>query len=307
MGWNGHAWYRGAASVSRSIGAPDNVTWAELASISLNGQPRVYYRAVDSYIYELGWDGSNWSYVNILQSSGGSLPGTGSMTVKTCEGDPRVYYIDDVGFIVEVIYAGGWVNHRRLDFPRPCADSELTSLSLNGQPRVYYQGEDFHVHEIGWDGSNWFHKNLGQLSGGPTATFPTPLTSTFCAGNPRVYYLTDDRHIHEMAWDGSNWNHLCITDAAYAPPTSQGSPLTSVDYNGNPRVYYRYEGQVHELGWGPGWFHNALPSEELTDGSFLSSMTYHGDPRIYYMNIYWNFRELSWRTDRWEWLDRSIP
>ena len=44
--------------------------------------------------------------------------------------------------------------------PTTVAGTDLAATTLNGNPRVYYQGDDGHVHELAWSPPDWVHRDV---------------------------------------------------------------------------------------------------------------------------------------------------
>ena len=182
-----------------------------------------------------------------------------------------------------------------------------TTLSMSGNPRVYYLGDDGQIHELALWGGSWHHLVVTTAAGGPRAAAGTALTSTTYNGDPRVYYESDDGQIHELAFYGGSWHHLVVTTAAGGPRAAAGTALTSTTYKGDPRVYYvGGDNQIHELAlWGDNKWHHLVvttaaggpPAEPYTP---LTSTTYKGDPRVYYVGGDNQIHELAlWGDNKW--------
>src|SRR5512135_3067285 len=53
------------------------------------------------------------------------------------------------------------------------AGTALTSATLGGNQRVYYQADDRQVHELAWDPPNWHHNAAAKDARAPTAEIYT--------------------------------------------------------------------------------------------------------------------------------------
>ena len=185
------------------------------------------------------------------------------------------------------------------------AVGSLTSTTLNGNPRTYYETADGQIHELAWSGSNWSERVVTTDAGAPPAAAGSALTSTTYAGEPRVYYEGGDGQIHELAHWGGGWHHLVVTTAAGGPAAAAGTALTSTTCNGEPRVYYETaDGQIQELAhWGGGWHHlvvtTAAGGPSAAPGSALTATTLGGNPRVYYESAVSQIDELAWSGSVW--------
>jgi len=237
---------------------------------------------------------------------------TGTIVSTTYKGEPRVYYENDHGQIVELaLWGGNW--HRLVvttvaGGPPAATGTALTSTTYKGEPRVYYESGDGQIVELAFYGGSWHNLVVTTAAGGPpattgirkhstdpdshAATTGTALTSTTYNGDPRVYYESSDGQIHELAlWGDNKWHHLVVTTAAGGPRAHGATALTSTTYNGDPRVYYESsDGQIHELAlWGDNkWHHLVLttggPEQQPAELSDLTSTTYNGNPSVYYVD-----------------------
>lgn len=284
LGWDRGSWH--ALDLSSGTGpVSDN-----LASVSVDGQPRVYYGhemlcAYAGYgdnLYEATWleDENRW----IERDIWAELPGA------KCE-------------------------------HTVAKTSPIRSVAVNGNPRVYFLGPDQHVHELAWVTDSWYHRDLTQDASAPVSAPGALAVTTITNDDPRVYYLTPDGHIHELAWRSLTrvWYHRDITANVGGSP-ALGGLLSATTANLEPRVYYlAADRHIHEIAWFSNRWHwrdltqavetdanVALPP--VVEDSPLDVMTVgeRGDPRVYYLGAGskgLHVQELAWLGDRWSYLD----
>src|SRR5947209_7849663 len=147
-------------------------------------------------------------------------------------------------------------------------------------PRVLYQGDDAHTHELRLEGNDWKRADLTDLADASDAAGPPFAYETVFNGEstPRVLYTGQDRHIHEIRLTGGAWKKADLTQMVQAP-NSQGAPYACVTGNGAglvARVVFRAEdGHIHEVRLEDGSWKNADLSERA--GAEGAS----GDPVVY--------------------------
>ena len=234
-------------------------------------------------------------------------------------GDPRLYFIGADEDVHELAWTGdpasrGWY-HGNLSYEAaapPATGSGMSATTVNGAPRLYYVGEQGHVHELAWITDEWIHSDVTQSAGATPADGDSRLAATSSAnGDPRVYYIAGSSEIYELAWDGDQWHHWNLTaDNPSWPDATPNSPLVAITAGQEPRVYYLAKAYkdyfVQELAWfNHSWHHTDL--NELT-GAFrstrddqLAAITVgaNDDPRIYYLGYDSHIVELAWYSDRW--------
>ncbi|MCB0056302.1 MAG: carbohydrate binding domain-containing protein, partial [Caldilineaceae bacterium] len=157
-------------------------------------------------------------------------------------------------------------------------------------------------HELAWMSyldpytAGWYHLDVSNETGAPTAAVDSSLASLTYHTEPRIYYVAADQTVHELAWmsylDPANahWYHLGVGAEAGAPPVTPGSTLGVTTYQTEPRVYYlAADRHVHELAWtshldpaNAGWTHLDLTEDVqgplAFDGSALSVTSGGGGP-----------------------------
>ena len=106
--------------------------------------------------------------------------------------------------------------------PTAVAGTDLAVTTLRGDPRVYHQGDDGHVHELAWQYPDWVHRDVTKDAKAPVCLDKTALAARTEGGDPRVYYQGDDGHVHQLAWEPPNWAHRDLTTDAQRRPASIG-------------------------------------------------------------------------------------
>ena len=193
------------------------------------------------------------------ESSGAPPPSFGSpLAATTLGGNLRVYYRDGDGHVHELAFwLPNWVHrdvtHDAVGGAMPgYGGSPLAATTLNGNPRVYYQGNNYaRIHELAWIPNDWHDRDIGSgavpIDGAEWGAIPgTGLAATTLNGNPRVYYVEPGYKVHELAWIPSVWNHRNLTKDAKGPPAppvwwKDWAGLAATMLDGNPRVYYQGE------------------------------------------------------------------
>jgi hypothetical protein len=143
----------------------------------------------------------------------------------------------------------------------PTPNSALTCFGSGGSDsRVYFFGNDGHIHEIAYAGSTWTHTDLTQKVGGAKPQVGRALGCYGRGGvDPRVYYLGTDNHVWELA--GPSWVANDLTMLAGASPALANTGLTCFGWGGTDgRVYYlgSDEPKIYELAWKNGWVGRAI-------------------------------------------------
>jgi hypothetical protein len=247
--WSGTTWYEHPVKPDAKLSSGLSIASTTVAGGTL---PRVYYMGYDASEFpyhtphELAWDGSYWNYLNlaVAASSPTDHGSQAQLTSTLCQGNPRVYYTGADQKVRELRWQSstGWIYLPigvTTGAPKVHSSSALASTTLgDGNPRVYYFGEDRMVKELGWTGT-WNYVDCGTAAGAPPAYSGglEALTATTKNGQPRIYYVAEDRMIVEIGFDGSSWFHKHIGSNTGAIPYASGG-ITSTTYNGNPRVYY---------------------------------------------------------------------
>lgn len=307
--------------------------------VAAGGNPRVYYSdGLEMRIVELGWDSGNWRALDVPSTG----PISANLTSLSVEGTPRVYYGQEMlcthaGF-GDNVYEATWLEDenrwalRDIWAELPGAKCEHTlaktspihSVTVNGNPRVYFLGPDQHVHELAWVADSWQHRDLTTDASAPVAVPGSLAVTTITNDDPRVYYLTSDGHIHELAWRSIThvWYHRDISDstANAASSPALGDLLSATTANLEPRVYYlAADRHIHELAWYSHRWHwrdltqaaeadTGVTLPPIAEDSPLKVITIgaRGDPRVYYLSEGskgLHVQELAWLGNRWGYLD----
>jgi len=130
------------------------------------------------------------------------------------------------------------------------AGSALASHDSGGS-RVYFIGNDNHVHELAWaDQQGQWVWNTTDLTAtakdandnDPPSAIADSALASHDSGGSRVYFIgkdptSGDDHVYEIAWLGSIWNYTPLTTVTGAPSAIAGSALASHD-SGGSRVYF---------------------------------------------------------------------
>ena len=154
--------------------------------------------------------------------------------------------------------------------------------------RVAFRGEDGHIHEL-WlrpfEGPNWRHGDLTELTGAPEAAGDPAAYLTDFDGTARVVYRGEDERIHELSLPrtGPPWELADLTELTGAPEAAGDPAAYLTDFDDTARVVYRgADEHIHELWLRPSedsnWRHGDLT--ELTGAPEAA-----GDPAAYLTHI----------------------
>ncbi|MGW0228123.1 C1 family peptidase [Actinopolymorpha singaporensis] len=201
---------------------------------------------------------------------------------------------------------------------KPSAATTLTGFAVHGSAsRLYYLGEEQHVHELGWN-TGWYQSDVTTRATGAPRVGRAPMTGFAVDGNDsRVYYLTDDGSVHELWWSGDNywdngWHATNLTAVTGADRARPGSGMCSFGIGGTAsRVYYiSADGHIHELSWSGNWYHGDVSAltgaPPAVTGSGLTGFAINGSsPCVYYIGEEGHVHELSWSGQTWRHLDVS--
>jgi hypothetical protein len=333
LAWYDDQWhYRNVtADAVRSGTTAPSPTSSAVTSISVNGEPRVYYVGIGAggyHVYELAWHNNDmiWKWRDLTSElDAAEVNGQSPIISTTVNGDPRVYYLDAYRHVHEMAWFSGMWHYRNVTtdasgVPAARGSTLAVTTITNGDPRVYYLADDGHVHELAWRSLThlWSHRDVTANADGPRAVAGSALTALAYNTEPRVYYLAEGiggLHVHELAWmsylDPSNakWYDTDLADATDGAVAMGGTDLSAITYNTEPRVYYMAQGpngaHVHELAWmsyldpiNAQWY-----ASDLTDktegppavvGSALSAMTNYTEPRVYYLTQDFHVHEMAW-------------
>lgn len=253
LAWRDNSWHYkpvGSDAVARFSHDTPGPAIGRLTSTTFDGNPRVYYVGLDQMIHELACYGDKWYYRPIGDEACADPVDEWSLTsTKDVSDDYRVYsvyYISVDDFMVNELYwdSGDFCTASPMEHDADAVQAfgGLTSITIDGYPRVYYVGDDYTVHELGWGwvDEKWCYRNVGREAGAELAL--GGLTSTKDkGGNPHIYYIGRDYLVHEIAWRGHFWHHknvgADVIDWFPSAPPVRGD-LTATTLDGNPRVYY---------------------------------------------------------------------
>ena len=70
----------------------------------------------------------------------------------------------------------------------PAIGSAMTSTTYDGDPRIYYVGDDNMIQELAYSGGNWLARSVGSEAKAVPA-IGSAMTSTTYDGDPRIYYF----------------------------------------------------------------------------------------------------------------------
>jgi len=312
--------------------------------------PRVYFPVVAPgaadfafNIHELAWVGQ-WVQTELTTRAAAPLVRRLPLTCFGAEGrSPRVYCVTPglgppvppSGHVIELAFVGGWTHKDVMAIPEiteaspvggavgtsgmTCFGFDVSAFGQGGPAaRLYYVGQDGHVHELAWDVESfqepegqWTHTDVTVSAKVlPLVDLSTPVTCVGVGGveplippSARIYYLDQNLHVIELAWVG-RWVATDLMERANIPPAQRFSPLTCFAVGGSaPRVYY-VDGHVNELAWdGTRWVHTDVTAHAVGPApspvglpTDLACFGVKGtDARIYYVTpSNGHVHELAW-------------
>jgi len=270
--WDNHGWHHNdlttATGVPSGLGlGPGESEPAGYVFASQGTQHVNYRRDDDGHVIELWWDTTGWHFNDLtLAACATDVPNSGVVGYAfDAQATQHVLYGRNDGHIIELWWGSGAWNYHDLTAATgaPLAYGEYAMgasgyvFSAQGTQHVNYLGEDFHIHELWWDGSGWHHNDLSNASGaGPANYNAFPVGYVFAAqGTQHVNYLGPDSHIHELWWDVNGWHHNDLTLASGAPVSDSAFCIPvgySFDAKGTQHVFYRDDNlHVTQVTWTP--------------------------------------------------------
>ncbi|MEZ4610104.1 MAG: hypothetical protein R2838_07625 [Caldilineaceae bacterium] len=220
---------------------------------------RIYFLAEDTHVHEVAWFSDAWHHRDVSAEAGAppASAGTALAVTNGPNDDPRVYFLAEAEgelHVHQLAWRGNAWYHTDVTAaagaPPAVNGSSLTALTYHSEPRIYYVAADGHVHELAWMSyldpytAGWYHLDVSNETGAPTAAVDSSLASLTYHTEPRIYYVAADQTVHELAWmsylDPANahWYHLGVGAEAGAPPVTPGSTLGVTTYQTEPCVYY---------------------------------------------------------------------
>ena len=326
IAWNPH-W--SSTDLTGATGSPSAVAGTAIACFGFgpNLLPRVYCQTEDGHVHEIAWN-PHWSTTDITGAT--NAPLAVSETAIACFGlganlDPRVYYQGTDGHLHEIAFNPGWSTTditSAASAPSAVAGTAIACFGLGESrlPRVYFQSDDGHVHEIAWN-PHWSTTDITGAIGAPPARAGTAIACFGLGANldPRVYYQTDDGHVHELAYN-AGWSTTDITTASNAPSAVAGTAIACFGLGESllPRVYFQSDdGHVHEIAWNPHWSTTDITTAggappaaprtsiacmgkatKLADGSHITM-----DPRVYFRSSDGHMHEIAHAAAGWSTTD----
>ena len=241
----------------------------------------------DVHVFELYYDGA-WHLNDLTQLAGAppvAYPTMLNAYVTTFNNQQHINFDGIVGnelHVIELYYDGAWHWNDLTSLTGAPASSQLErgphgyETSYNHQQHVNFISNDFHVHELYYDGA-WHHNDLTQLTGAPPAgeivnqedeSWGSGLTGyeTLSPNQQHVNFIGNDLHVHELYYDGA-WHHNDLTKFTGAPnadPHVAFALYSSLDsyattYNRQQHVnFMANDAHVHELYYDGAWRHNDL-------------------------------------------------
>jgi len=269
--WDNHGWHHNnltaATGVSAGLGLGPGEPQPAGYVLASQGTQHVNYRRNDGHVIELWWDTEGWHFNDLTLAAGATDVPNSEVVGYAFEAQEtqHVIYRGNDGHIIELWWgSGGWHYHDLTSATgAPLAYGEYAMgasgyvFAAQGTQHVNYLGEDFHIHELWWDGSGWHHHDLSNASGaGPANGNAFPVGYVFASqGTQHVNYLGPDSHIHELWWDNKGWHHNDLTVSSGAPVSTSAFCIPvgyGFDAQGTQHVFYRDDNlHITQLTWTP--------------------------------------------------------
>jgi hypothetical protein len=180
----------------------------------------------------------------------------------SADGIPRIFYVGEDNHIRELrLERSGWaqadlsaiVTNNPPAFPLQSGSPMFALVSADGIPRIFYVGEDNHVHELRLERSGWAQADLSAIVTNNPPAFPLQSDNLISAlvsadGIPRIFYVGQDNHIRELRLERTGWAQAdlsaIVTNNPPAFPVEISSPLFAyIGSNQILRIVYRGGGE----------------------------------------------------------------
>jgi len=156
------------------------------------------------------------------------------------DGHVRVLLYSPQGGVAATYDAMAYVN-------APLANqySALTSFGFGGSLRLFYVGQDSHVHELYYDGystnfgATLYASDLTANTNGPAAA-PGGLTSCWDGSIEHVYYMSLDGHLRELYFGSNGWQGMDLSVTAGGVYAVAGVLTAFVDASGEHECYVSF-------------------------------------------------------------------
>jgi hypothetical protein len=173
--------------------------------------------AFGQQVFQLSFDGSNWTNQNLGSYVDASYSGMGAF-VTTPNNQRHVYYPAPGNFdhVHQLFFNGvGWSDQDLtvLSNGAPAeAFSGITGFSVGNYQYVYFVSDGY-VHQLLYDNYNWTDTNITAISGTQSFANPSSLVAFTTTPALHVYYPDFDQHLHQLfATNGTNWQDQDLTN-----------------------------------------------------------------------------------------------
>jgi hypothetical protein len=311
--WGGQFWMRG--DITAVTGNTLTASSSRVSSwINSAGGHAVYYVGTSQHVYELYWDGNQWTKADLTAATGNTLAlSTSPLTsFNTAGGGHAVYYLGSNQHVYELYWNGSsWSNGdvtAATGNTLASSTGGLTSwLNSAGAHATYFVGANQHIYELYWNGSTWTKADLTAATGNTLASTGTQLTGfNTTGGGHAIYYLGTNQHVYELYWNGSSWSNGDVTAATGNTLASSTGGLTSfLDSGGGHATYYVGANQhVYELYWnGSAWTNgdlSAVTGNTLAQlGSAVTCFSTGFGHAVYFIATDQHVYELYWDGSAW--------
>ncbi len=212
-------------------------------------------------------------------------------------------------------------------FPGITGSPLFAVVTRDGIPRIFYVGEDKHIHELRLEQTGWAQADLSAIVTNNAPAFPVATRSPLFAvvtrdGIPRIFYVGEDKHIRELRLEQTGWaqadlSAIVTNNAPAFPVATGGSPLFAVvTRDGIPRIFYVgqdkhiRELRLEQTGWAQADLsaivtNNAPAFPVATGSSLFAVVTRDGIPRIFYVGEDKHIHELRLEQTGWAQADLS--
>lgn len=177
-----------------------------------NNQLHVFYQDVSNNIHQLYFNGTVWSDENLTSTTKGvtARPSQSGISGFSIGNFQYVYFLGTDGHVHEYSYVNSWVDTdvtKKTGGATAQALNRLVAFATGSQRHVYFVATNATIHQLYWNGTQWFDQNLTNITEGATAEGPD---IAGCAINNHQYiFFASGGHLHMYSyinsWTDTDW------------------------------------------------------------------------------------------------------
>jgi hypothetical protein len=187
-----------------------------------NNQLHVYYQDEFGNIHQFYFDSSSWIDQDLTNLTGGatSRSGGSGMSGFSIGNAQYVYFVSWDQHVHEYSFVGNWVdNDLTAETGGALADAAWQGNQIvafvttpNNERHIYFVAGNGTVHQLYFNGSNWFDQNLTSLSRGAKAranSFRSWMGGCGVGNHQYVFFVAKNGHVHMYSfvnkWTDTDW------------------------------------------------------------------------------------------------------